>query len=124
MDEIERQIISPSGKYKATVLEKADCYKLELYVRSQDFDPETGIIYGEYWSRKNTTPILIDKSTSPEYFAIQEMRVLMGDPDSPLSIEWVRDFSFCRMLGFCSIAKLTSFVLILTVKMLPPLKQI
>lgn len=100
MDESERQIISPSGKYKATVLEKPNCYKLELYVLSEDFDPETGDIYGEYWSRQNANPILIDKSTSPEYFAIQELRVLMGEPDSPLSIEWIRDFSFCKDAKF------------------------
>lgn len=96
MDKNARQIISPSGQYKATVLEKSNFYKLELYILSKDFDPETGATYGEYWLRRNVNPILIDKSTSPEYFAIQELRVLMGEPDSPLSIEWVRDFSFCK----------------------------
>jgi len=102
MDEIKRQIISPSGKYKATVLEKPNYYRLELYIRSEDIDPETGATYGEYWSRKNSNPILIDKIISPEYFAIQELRVLMGEPDSPLSIEWIRDFSFCKDAKFLS----------------------
>ncbi|WP_019878924.1 hypothetical protein [Succinispira mobilis] len=63
MDQTERQMISPSGKYKATILEKPNCYKLEVYILSEDFDPKTGDIYGEYWSRQNTNPILIDKST-------------------------------------------------------------
>lgn len=100
MNETEREIISPSGQYKATVLEKPNSYKLELYVLSEDFDSETGAMYGEYWSRKNEKPILIDKSTSPEYIAIQEMRVLMGEPESPLSIEWIRNFSFCKDAKF------------------------
>lgn len=100
MDEIEKQIISPSGQYKATVLEKPNCYKLELYVLSEDLDSETGDVYGEYWSRQNANSILIDKSTSPEYFAIQELRALMGEPDLPLSIEWIRDFSFCKDANF------------------------
>jgi len=100
MNETEREIVSPSGQYKATVVEKPNCYKLELYILSEDFDPETGDIYGEYWSRQNANPILIDKSTIPEYFAIQELRVLMGVPDSPLSIEWIRDFSFCKDAKF------------------------
>lgn len=67
MNETEREIVSPSGQYKATVLEKPNCYKLELYILSENFDPETGDIYGEYWSRQNANPILIDKSTIPEY---------------------------------------------------------
>lgn len=100
MDQIERQIISPSGKYKATILEKPSCYKLEVYILSEDFDPESGDRYGEYWSRQNANPILIDKSTSPEYFAIQELRVPMGEPNSPLAIEWIRDFSFCKDAKF------------------------
>lgn len=100
MDQIERQMISPSGKYKATILENSNFYKLELFVMAEDFDPETGAIYGEYWSRQNANPILIDKNTSPEYFAIQELRVLMGEPDSPLAIEWIRDFSFCKDAKF------------------------
>lgn len=109
MDKIERQIISPSGNYKATILEKPNCYKIDLYVRSQDFEPETGIIYGEYWSRKNTTPIVIDRGINPEYFAIQELRVLMGEPDSPLSIEWVKDFSFCKDAKFLFLNEVNVF---------------
>lgn len=100
MDQNEKAIISPSGQYKAIVLEKPNCYKLDLYILSQDLDPETGTIYGEYWSRQTKHPILIDKSTSPEGVAIQELRALMGEPDSPLSIEWIRDFSFCQDAKF------------------------
>lgn len=96
----EKAIISPSGQYKAIVAEKENSYKLELYVLSQDLDPETGTIYGEYWSRQTKHPILIDKNTSPEGVAIQELRALMDEPHSSLSIEWIRDFSFCHDAKF------------------------
>lgn len=96
----EKAIISPSGQYKAIVVEKENSYKLELYVLSQDLDTETGTIYGEYWSRQTKHPILLDKSTSPEGIAIQELRNLVGEPDSPLSIEWIRDFSFYQDAKF------------------------
>lgn len=109
MEKIERQIISPSGQYKATFLERSNYYQLELYIWSQDYEPETGIIYGEYWSRKNKIPILIDKNINPKYFAIQELRVLMGEPDSPLSIEWIKDFSFCKDAKFLRSSEVSVF---------------
>lgn len=100
MNETVKEIFSPSGKYKATISIKSDCYSLDVYTLTQDFEPETGIVYGEYWSRKNTTPIFIDKELNAEYFAIQELGILMGEPDSPLSIEWIKDFSFCKEAKF------------------------
>jgi len=100
MSETVKEIISPSGKYKATILDKTNCYSLNVYTLSEDFEPETGIGYGQYWSRKNTTPICIDKELNAIYFAIQELGVIIGEPDSPLSIEWIRDFSFCKEAKF------------------------
>lgn len=109
MDQNEKAIISPSGQYKAIVLEKPNCYKLDLYILSQDLDSENGTIYGEYWSRQTKHPILIDKNKSPEGFAIQELRALMGEPDLPLSIEWIRDFSFCQDAKFLAPGEVNVF---------------
>jgi hypothetical protein len=44
--------------------------------------------------------MFIDKGFDPIHFAIQELRVLIGEPDSPLSIEWIRDYSFCKDAKF------------------------
>ena len=109
MDQNEKAIISPSGQYKAIVLEKPNCYKLDLYILSQDLDSENGTIYGEYWSRQTKHPILIDKNKSPEGFAIQELRALVGEPDLPLSIEWIRDFSFCQDAKFLAPGEVSVF---------------
>ena len=95
-----KEIVSPSGKYKALILEKSNCYEIELYVLSTDYDPETDTTYGEYWSRKNSAPIFIDENMKAEHFAINELRILMGESDAPLSIEWVRDYSFCKDANF------------------------
>lgn len=100
MEELCREIISPSGKYKARIMEKQDRYDLDVFVLSEDFEPETGVVYGEYWSRKNTTPIFIDKGFRPDHIAIQELRGLMSEPQHPISIEWIRDFSFCKDATF------------------------
>ena len=100
MNENIQEIISPSGNYKATIFERPNYYNLEIYILSEDFEPETGVIYGEYWSRQNTASIIIEKGYHAGEFAIHELRSLMGEPDSQLSIEWIRDFSFCKDAKF------------------------
>jgi hypothetical protein len=100
MENIKREIISPSGKYKATITESDKYYKVDIYTLSEDYDFENGVSYGIYWSRKNDNVILIDKKVNAVEYAIQEIRVLLGEPDSPLSVEWVRDFSFCTDAEF------------------------
>ena len=61
----------------------------------KDFESENG-----HWTRINTKPILVDKKFAPEFFAIEEIRALIGAPDLPLSIEWVRDYSFVEIARF------------------------
>jgi len=100
VEELYRELISPSGKYKAIITEKQDRYELDVFTLAEDFEPEMGVVYGEYWSRKNTTPIFIDKGFRAEHIAIQELRGLMSEPQKPLTIEWIRDFSFCKDATF------------------------
>mgnify|MGYP000182782840 CR=1 FL=1 len=98
MEKNAQEITSPSGKYKAIILEKQNYYHIDVFVLSKDDDPNTHI--DEYWSKKNRTPILVDKGYCAKHFAMQELRVLLGEPDLPLSIDWVKDFSFCEVAEF------------------------
>ena len=100
MYKTEKEIISPSGRYKAIILENTNCCSLDVYILQEDYEHETGCGYGEYWSRKNRTPILVDKRLKAEFIAIEELRNLMGEPDSLLTIDWVKDFSFCKDARF------------------------
>lgn len=100
MNRPKKEIISPSGRYKAILSEKANCCSLDVYILNEDQEPETGWLYGEYWSRKNKKSILANKGLSAEVLAIEELRNLMGEPKSPLTIEWVKDFSFCKNVRF------------------------
>jgi hypothetical protein len=109
MYKTEKEIISPSGRYKAIISENKNCCSLDVYVRQEDYEHETGCVYGEYWSRKNRTPILVDKGLRAEFIAIQELRNLMGEPDLPLTIDWVRDFSFFKDARFLNPKDVKSF---------------
>ena len=100
MNESFIEFISPSGKYKSIITERSDCFLIDLYILSEDFDPNTEQTYGQYWSRKNMVPVIVDKGFSAEAFAIDELRNFMGEPDLPLTIEWIRDFSFCKVARF------------------------
>lgn len=100
MSRIEKEIISPSGRYKAIISDNTNCCSLDVYILQEDYDYETGYVYGEYWSRKNKNPIMVDKGLKAEFIAIQKLRILMGEPDLPLTIKWVRDFSFCNDVRF------------------------
>ena len=91
-----KEIISPSGKYKAIVSDKKDCFSLDVFYLTEDINSDDGESYGFYWSRKNNNPIFVEKGFYVEAFAIEELRNLMSEPDSPLSIDWIKDFSFCK----------------------------
>ena len=93
-----QELISPSGKFKAVIHENQDSFSIDLFILSDN--SETGS--SDKWLRKNITSILCDKIYYPRAVAINELRKIMSDPDTPLSIEWVRDFSFCENARFVS----------------------
>ncbi|MCX7746210.1 MAG: hypothetical protein N2645_04870 [Clostridia bacterium] len=94
------EIFSPSGKYKAVIKEKVEGYYIDVFTLMEDIDFESGQSYGEYWSRRNDRVIVYSKEFKAEFVALEEIRNIMGEPDSPLTIEWVRDFSFCSDAKF------------------------
>lgn len=100
MENTINEIISPSGKYKAIVTEREECNSIDVYILFYDYDPIDNISHGEYWSRKNSSPIFVDKGLHAGHFAIQELRKLMDEPERNPTIEWIRDYSFCQGAKF------------------------
>jgi hypothetical protein len=94
MSTVLKELVSPSGKYKAVIKERDDCNNIDVFVLSEDYDPTNDCSYGLYWSQRNTTSIFVDKNKSAVHFAIEELRMLIGEPKKPISIDWIRDYSF------------------------------
>lgn len=96
MSENIEVIVSPSGKYKATIIEKPDSYTIDIYELLEDYDHQNDVLVNDFWLRKSPTPLLVGKDFHAKAFAIDELRKLMNEPALPLSIDWVKDFSFCE----------------------------
>lgn len=100
MDNRIYEILSPSGKYKAIVTEREDCNGIDIYKLYEDYELVDNRFLGEYWLRQNSSPIYIDKELYAGHFAKQELRKLMDEPEPNPTIEWIRDYSFCKDAKF------------------------
>jgi hypothetical protein len=96
MNDIFNELIAPSGQYKAIITKTRDGFQFDVYLRSGS----DGDVKSCEWLKQNDKTIFIDKSLKAEYFAIEAIRSLLGEPATPLTIDWVRDFSFCETADF------------------------
>jgi hypothetical protein len=92
VDKYTKKVISPSGKYKATITEQKNVYSIAVFKLNESLKPS--------WSNVNSICISISDGLHPVAIAIEELRKLIGNPAIPLTIEWIKDFSFCNDATF------------------------
>jgi hypothetical protein len=109
MEEAVKEIFSPSGKYKAVITEEKDFNCFDVYILNEDSYAEDNCSNSEYWLKKNNNPIFVDKGMCAEHIAIEELRKYIGGPDIPLTIVWIKEFSFCETATFISPEKVNVY---------------
>lgn len=108
-DKIEREVVSPSEKYKYVICERDDISFITIYELFEDLDINENISYGTYWSRKNDRVIIVDRDMSADFVAINELRNYIGEPNKNIEIDWIRDYSFSKEVCFVDPNKVKVF---------------
>jgi hypothetical protein len=75
-----REIMSPSGKYKAMIKLRDDkTYEIEFYKLTQEIVEPYGSVCGSFWETMHKPKTLVDTLPNAEKIAIEELAVASGE---------------------------------------------